>query len=100
MRLLPKFDTMLMGHADKTWTVPNEGDRKRIWRKAANVMGTVLARGRLVAVWTMKKRKRDIGVTVEPLSGWKARGHMAGVRAEAQQLAGQLGRASASVSVA
>lgn len=98
VRLLAKYDTMLMGHKDKTWTVPEEADRPLIWRKAANVMSTVLARGRLVAVWTFKKRRRDLVVTLEPLSGWHRR-WLAPVEREAQEVARHLERESADVRV-
>ena len=37
-RLLPLWESMLMGHADKSWTVPKESERKEIWRKSAMVV--------------------------------------------------------------
>ena len=98
VRLLAKYDTMLMGHKDKTWTVPEEADRPQIWRKAANVLSTVLWRGRLVAVWTFKKRRRDLILTIEPLSGWH-RGLLPAVEREAQEVARHLKRDSADVRV-
>jgi len=91
-RLLPKYDTMLMAHADKSWTVPDEGDRKAIWKKAANVLATVLWRGRLVATWSHKARTRDVIVTVTPLTGWNT-SLLPAVESEAQALAQHLERA-------
>jgi len=98
VRLLPLYDTMLMGHADKSWTVVDGGERKDIWRKAAYVAATVIARGRIVATWTMKERKSYVDLEVLPLGGWKAR-MLAGVEAEAQQIATHLGIAEARVRV-
>lgn len=98
VRLLPKFDTLLMGHKDKSWTVPGEKDRPQIWRKAANVMAAVLARGQLVATWTLKKRARDVVITVEPLGGWR-RTHLKAVEREAQTVARHLERERAAVEV-
>jgi hypothetical protein len=70
-RLLPKYDTMLMGHADKSWTVPNEGERPAIWAKAAHVNATVLDRGRLVATWKHMTKATSVTITITPLSGWR-----------------------------
>jgi hypothetical protein len=70
-RLLPKYDTLLMGHADKSWTVPIEGERPAIWAKAAHVNATVLDRGRLVATWKHTARAKTVIITIAPLSGWR-----------------------------
>lgn len=70
-RLLAKFDTLLMGHADKSWTVPDDAERPKIWAKAAHVNPTVLHRGRLVATWKHTRRARKVLIEITPLSGWK-----------------------------
>jgi len=98
VRLLPKFDTLLMGHADKRWTAPVEAERKQIWKKAAVVCATVLRRGAIVATWSHKARKRDVTVTVTPLTGWSA-ALLPEVEAEARALAAHLGRQEAHVIV-
>jgi hypothetical protein len=69
-RLLPKFDTLLMSHADKSWTVPDEGERPEVWRRAAQVSATVLHRGRVVATWTHKALTRRVRIHISPLGGW------------------------------
>ncbi len=69
-RLLPKFDTLLMAHADKSWTVPDEAERPEVWRRAAQVSATVLHRGRIVATWTHKALTRRVRIVVSPLGGW------------------------------
>lgn len=97
VRMLPLWDTLLMAHADKTWTTPMAVDEKRIWRKAAYVAAVVVARGRFVAVWTQKKMARRVRVEIEPLSGWKTSAHAPGVRREARALAMHLGVADAEV---
>ncbi len=87
VRLLPLWDTLLMSHADKSWTVPSAGERPAIWKKAAVVASVVLARGRIVATWSQKRRARRLDVTIHPLSGWKAGRHLAAVRREARAVA-------------
>lgn len=69
-RLLGKFDTLLMSHKDKSWTVPVEAERPEVWAKAADVRATVLHRGQVVAWWTQKATKRLLTVQIQPLSGW------------------------------
>ena len=73
VRLLPMWDSLLMSHADKGWTVPAEGERPLIWRKAAMVSAVVLARGRVVATWTQKKRAKRLEISLHPLRGWTKR---------------------------
>lgn len=90
LRALPNFDTMLMAHADKTWTVPRLQECSEIWRKAARVLATVLMRGRLVATWTHKLRSKDVVITLSPLSDWEA-SWMPAFHAEMEVLAAHLG---------
>ncbi len=90
LRLLPLWESMLMGHADKTWTVPAEADRKQVWRKAAFVAAVVIARGRVVATWTHKQQRGRLVVEVQPLSRWQASKHAAQVRREAKAVAAHL----------
>ena len=99
VRLLPLWESMLMGHADKSWTVPKEAERKRVWRKAAFVASVALARGRVVALWTQAKRAKRLDVSIEPLGGWRKSRHLAQVRREAQAVARHLGVEEASVTV-
>ena len=91
IRLLPMWDGMLMSHADKTWAVPDEADRKRIWRKAAVVAPVVLARGKPVATWSHKATTKVLKITIAPLSGWREKQHAGGARREAKAVAAHLG---------
>jgi len=100
IRLLPLYDCHLMAHADKSWTVPVEADRKQIWRKAAFVVPVVVARGRFVATWKQTKRAKKLEVTVTPLTGWRKSKHAAGVRTEARAVANHFGLETAEVELA
>lgn len=86
LRLLPQWESLLMAHADKSWTVPIESERKQIWRKAAVVAPVVFARGQAVATWSMKRTKTRLDITVEPLSSWR-KSHAAAVKREALAVA-------------
>jgi hypothetical protein len=100
LRLLPLWESILMGHADKSWTVPEHAERKLVWRKAAYVAAVVMARGRVVATWSHQVRRTGVTVEVAPLSGWSPRKHLSQVRREAAALAAHLGLADAEVKVA
>jgi hypothetical protein len=91
---------MLMAHVDKTWTVPDEAERKLVWRKAAMVSAVVIARGRIVATWTQKARRNALAVEVQPLSGWRKTKHAAAVRDDAAELAAHQGLSGAEVAIA
>ena len=93
VRLLPGYDNLLMGHADKSWTVPVASERKAVWKKAAVVSAVVLDRGVVVATWKHKVRAKKVTIEVQPLSGWAGQD----LTAEAQALADHLGRANAEV---
>jgi len=97
LRLLPLWESMLMAHADKSWTAPDDADRKRIWRKAAYVSAVALDRGRAVATWSHKATRRKVTVEVEALSGWRRKTHEPAVRKEAAALAAHLGLDGAEV---
>ncbi|MBZ0112712.1 MAG: winged helix DNA-binding domain-containing protein [Thermoanaerobaculia bacterium] len=87
LRLLPMWDTLLMSHADKRWTVPIASEEKAIWRKAGVVAAVALHRGRVVATWSSKRRAKCLEVSLEPLSGWDRRRHLDAVEREARAVA-------------
>jgi hypothetical protein len=90
VRLLPLWESMLMGHADKSWTVPIQSERKQVWRKSAMVASVVLDRGRVVATWTQKATRKKLKIRIEPLSGWRKTKHQKGAVREAESLAAHL----------
>lgn len=98
-RLLPMWDCLLMGHADKSWTVPEPAERKIVWAKAAMVAAVVLARGRVVATWSQEARAGRMHLEVRPLSGWSTAKHAAAVRREAAAVAGHLDLDGADVKI-
>ncbi len=89
LRLIPSYDTVLMGHADKS-AICLASEEKAVWRKAAHVMAVVLHRGQIVATWTRKTTKKKLTVIVEPLSRYDATTHRRGIESEAERLRAHL----------
>ncbi len=50
VRMLGRFDPLLLAHRVKDWVVPAEF-YGRVWRPAGHIEGTVIAHGRAVATW-------------------------------------------------
>jgi Winged helix DNA-binding domain len=64
VRLVPNFDSYLLGHADRTAVVPKDHG-PRIYRSAGWVWATVLKGGRAVGVWSSKREAGTWTVEVE-----------------------------------
>jgi len=64
VRLLPKFDALIMGQRDKI-RFRDEAARKRVFLPAAEVSATVLVDGRVEGVWVMKKEGDAWSLSVE-----------------------------------
>ena len=58
VRLLPKFDSLMMGHRDKTRFLNTEY-KARIFLPAAEVAAVILVDGRVQGVWRMSKGKKS-----------------------------------------
>ena len=50
VKLLGRFDPLLLAHRDKDWVVPATA-YKRVWRPAGHIEAVVLVHGRAVATW-------------------------------------------------
>jgi len=64
--LLPKFDSFVLGHRDRTRIIPNEYKRLVFKPKVGDVAATVLINGQIVGTWTQKKTKNSLTVTITP----------------------------------
>ena len=89
VRLLPSFDTYLLGYRSRDLTVPPE-HAKRINAGAGWLHPTLLVDGRAVATWRSKRRRDGLDVVVEPFDGLAADVH-SGVEAEVADLERFLG---------
>lgn len=59
VRLLGRFEPVLVAHENKSWVI-SEAHRKRVWTRNADIVQTVLVRGRIRGVW----RREGAEVTV------------------------------------
>jgi len=84
VRLLPYFDSYLLGHRDRRHLVADE-HRHRVSRSQGWIAPVVLVDGRVAAVWKHARRRERLEVEVTPLERL-ARPVLDGVRAEADAL--------------
>jgi hypothetical protein len=86
LRLLPRFDSVVLAHKDKTRLL-DEAHRRQVFREAAVVEATVLLDGRVAGTWRMKTTTRELRFEFSPFRRMGLRL----VKAEAQRLAKWLG---------
>ena len=66
LRLLPKFDSYLLGHKDRTRII-DEVFLKQVFRPVVGeVAATVLINGHIVGTWTHKKTKGKLEIAIKP----------------------------------
>jgi uncharacterized protein YcaQ len=64
-RLLPKFDSCLLGHKDRRRLIDLQF-LKRVCRPAGDIAAVVLVDGRVAGTWTHKKTKKKLTVAITP----------------------------------
>jgi hypothetical protein len=70
LRLLPKFDVLMMGHKDKTLFLP-EKLKPMVFRKAGQVEAVVLADGQVRGTWRTVRNGKVLEFTIEPYCKFK-----------------------------
>lgn len=65
VRLLYRFEPLLLGHKDKTW-IADAVHYKQIWRPAGHIEGILLNHGRAAGVWRYERKGGAIAFTVLP----------------------------------
>jgi len=63
--LLPKFDSFVLGHKDRTRIIQKEF-MKQVFRKAGDIASTVIVDDNIVGTWRHKKAKKSVTVTISP----------------------------------
>jgi uncharacterized protein YcaQ len=64
--LLPKYDSYLLGHKDRTRIIDNK-HLQQVYRPAVGeVAAVLLTNGRIAATWTHKKTKKSLTITINP----------------------------------
>lgn len=89
VRLLAKFDPLILSHRDKTLLL-SEADRPRVFRIAAQVEAPVLSQGVTIATWRLERKAKETLFHVEPFRELKARERV-GIEKEASRMARNLG---------
>jgi Winged helix DNA-binding domain len=92
VRLLPGFDTWVIGAARDAAALLDPAEKKRVYRTAGWISPVVLVNGRIEGVWKHERKGRRLTVAVEPFGKLPKRART-GVQAEAERLAGFLGGA-------
>ncbi|MGV3614901.1 MAG: winged helix DNA-binding domain-containing protein [Fimbriimonas sp.] len=95
VRLLAKFDPLVLSHRDKTLWLAEE-DRTRVFRIAAQVEAVVLSQGRAIGTWRLERKAKTTLFHVEPFRPLKAR-EWEGIEKEAARMARNLGFPEATV---
>ena len=65
VRLLPKFDTYLLGYANRDLVI-DPGSASRIHPGGGIIRSVVTIDGRVAGKWELKRRKRTLEVVIEP----------------------------------
>jgi len=64
-RLLPKFDSFLLGHKDRTRIIQGEYRKYVFMMKVGDIAATVLINGQVVGTWRHEKTKESLTVTIK-----------------------------------
>ena len=64
VRLLPKYDSYLMGHKDRTRIIKEELLRKVYRPVVGEVAATLIVNGRIAGTWTSKKTKKKLAIAI------------------------------------
>jgi hypothetical protein len=65
VRMLPAFDTYLLGYRDRSLAVPAE-HASEVWPGGGIIRPAVVANGRAVARWRLKRSGKRVGIDIEP----------------------------------
>jgi hypothetical protein len=67
VRLLPDWDNLVIGHADRTRVI-DDADRRAITTKNLGVRPVYLIDGRVAGSWSIARAKKAATLTVEPFA--------------------------------
>jgi uncharacterized protein YcaQ len=66
VRLLPKFDSILLGHKDRSRIVKDQYKKLVFKPKAGDIAATVLVDGQVAGTWRHKRKRHTLAVSVKP----------------------------------
>lgn len=67
VRLLYRFDPLVLATKDKSWLV-DEANAKKVWRPAAHVEPVLLVKGRIEGTWRYDRRASGLRVEMRPFA--------------------------------
>ncbi len=89
VRLLYRFDPLLLATKDKSWLI-DQAHYKKIWRPSAHVAAAILAKGRIAGTWRYERKSRGLEILINPFSPL-AKTELRKVEKEALRVAGFFG---------
>jgi hypothetical protein len=89
-RLLPKFDSILLGHKDRTRIIKDQCKELVFKPKAGDIAATVLINGQIAGTWKHTRKRRALAVSIKPF-GKIAQDDMAEVKQQASELSQYMG---------
>ncbi|NIR49598.1 winged helix DNA-binding domain-containing protein [candidate division KSB1 bacterium] len=89
VRLLPNFDSYLLGHADRDHLVSTQY-YKRVYRNQGWISPVILLNGRVIGTWSNKRRPNMLSLEIEPFETFSKNTHIQ-IEEEATSLANFLG---------
>ncbi len=84
LRLLPHFDSFLLGHKEKSHIV-EEAHYKRVFKKAAWIAPILLKDGVAIGIWKQTRTSKKVTVTAEPFEIF-TKSQLEDLEAETQRL--------------
>ena len=92
VRMLGRYDPLLLGHKDKgVWV--DRAHYRRVWSKNATIEATLLIRGRIAGVWAAERvGEGGLSVTVRAFDAAAVRGAMPAIMKQAAGIARFWGR--------
>jgi len=82
--LLPKFDSFVLGHKNRTRIIQKEF-MKQVFRKAGDIASTVIVDDNIVGTWRYKKTRKSVTVTIAPFEKFE-KDDLEKIRKEAEGL--------------
>ncbi|MCH7702127.1 MAG: winged helix DNA-binding domain-containing protein [Planctomycetes bacterium] len=67
VRLLYRFDPLLLATKDKWWLI-DEAHYKKVWRPSAHVEAVLLVRGRIAGTWRYDRTSKLFRVQISPFA--------------------------------
>jgi hypothetical protein len=71
VRLLPRYDTLLLGYASRAWILSSRHARQ-VHPGGGIIRSSVLAEGRIAGTWSLKRRKQSYTVEAVPFGNFSS----------------------------